>query len=224
VPDIYDIDYENAGVNLTPTGKRNPVRLAFLKVLLSPVVYLRGIIFDDFIKGQIRSEYTQGTNYNKGDKVNYKSEGVWECTQSHTSILTTIDKTKFINLQKYKQPVLERLQYNDSKIILTKILNDWFSYCAVPLSPIVLIRENSIYDGFWIGSDNSNTATIAIEGECEHFIGTTYATDTDIHFTVQIDTNQFNELGDNNQNRYNTLRQVIDKYLSVGFKYIIDVV
>lgn len=223
MPDIYDIDLENAGINLTPVKKRKPIRLGYLNVLLSPFVYIKRIFFDEYIKGGAgRLEHQAGTEYLVGSIVHYRNEGVFECTVEHIAT-STLNRLYFTKILDYKQGALERLKYCDKKIVLEAILNKWFDWCAVVGTPIVIIRENSKYNGFWIG-ENGNSSYVSIQNESKQFIGENYTSDSLVNFTVQIPNAQFNALSTIPAQREKILRQVVDKYLSAGFIYVIDVI
>jgi hypothetical protein len=222
VPDIYDIDFKDAGANLTPVKKRKPIRLGFLYSLLEPLIYLRTNLFDDFIKGANRPEHTAGVEYLVGQKVNYRTQGVYECIVEHIAT-ANLNTLYFKKIQDSKFGVNQRLNISDRKIVLEAYLNRILSYSAVVGSPIVIIRENSKYNGFWIGV-NGNTSYIGTQFNCNQYIGTDYSGDTIINFTVQIDVAQYNALSPIAGQREKILRSLIDPYLSAGFVYAIDVV
>jgi hypothetical protein len=66
---IYDIDYAKFAAQMLPPDKRFTRSVAWVKILLSPLQYLRDLYFGSFRTGSTAPQWVNTSPYNKYDQV-----------------------------------------------------------------------------------------------------------------------------------------------------------
>lgn len=120
---LYDINFDNKGVELLPPDKTDAGMIAWIKSLLAPVEYMRTKVLIDYKKGADYDEWTAGT-YAKGDIVTYKKAIYESLADSNTD---TPPSSKWRLYQTVFIGADDRVKYNGQKLVLEYALNQYYS-------------------------------------------------------------------------------------------------
>lgn len=178
-PTIYNLDYQQAGNLLSPPDKRQPVYLAFLNACLSPLQWLRDLIFNDYANGSSAALYSSAVTYSYGNRVVWTDFGVWEYISSAPGSAApgSIDANGdayWYQVLKNFQGLRLRARVNSQKLLLEHALNDFFKlYGSVFVQPTGTC--NAIPNtGFTGTATGTNTYTITLSAVSSYQTGQVY--------------------------------------------------
>jgi len=120
---IYLINFYNKIIELLPPDKRQAIMISWMKVIGSPIEYMRNKLFNDYKTGAIYDEWTAGT-YSVGDLVTYKKV-IYESKEDGNT--DTPPSSKWAVYQNIFIGSDDRVKYNGQKIILEYALNQYYS-------------------------------------------------------------------------------------------------
>lgn len=122
---IYDIDFDQFAVQQLPPDKRFKRQVAWVRILLSVLQYLRDIWFGSYRTGSTAPTWVNSAPYAKYDLVKYSNKIIYESLIDNNSEVPTntsawrVAQLNFIGLS-------ERILYNGQKIVLEWAMNKWF--------------------------------------------------------------------------------------------------
>lgn len=219
---IYDANYYKLAAEILPPNKRLPIYLKWAYVLVSPLNWLRNVVFNVFKAGETYAEYAAGT-YALGDRVKY-GKGYYESlidgnTDAPTEATWLLIADNFIGVD-------DRILFRSEKILFEYALNTWFNTDANPCTwsnvagaSTIYITNNSITTGwFRVGVDEQTSSYVAFERSSEPINGDGTLT-IQYAFTINIPTAVYTALGSSASIRENTVRNFADKYNTVGLFY-----
>ena len=223
---IYDYNTETVNEQLTPPQLRQPNFLAWLKVLTTPIQWLRDWFFDVYIGATTYPPYNALAAYNRGDRVFfYDNKGLYERTVTGSASGfdgPPSDLGRWFKLQDNFIGVDERVKYNAQIIVFEYALNTFFFTGAIPYK--IYIQNNAAnYTTFVMGnagpysSNMANTAqwTTANMGNAPTFTPVT------ANFTIFVPNSVLSTLGLTAQDQENAIREFADKYKLAGTTYLV---
>ena len=190
---IYTQTYSLIWKLLSPPSKRAVIWLAWGKSLLSPMQWLRDLIFDDYADGSAAADWVSADPYSYGDRVRYLNSSVYELITEAgiTGITTTpdVDTTNWIKVLDIWIGARERAVYNSQKLLLEYVLNKYFRVAANPAPQIYIDNNQNINTNFWLsnGDADSLTSFMAKTSQRQMFyLGTGYSTYNPNSFTIFV--------------------------------------
>jgi hypothetical protein len=223
---IYDANYYKQAAEALPPNKRLPIYLKWVYTLVSPMNWLRNVVFNVFKAGETYAEYAAGT-YALGDRVKY-GKGYYESlTDSNTDAPT---QATWLLIADNFIGVDDRILFRSEKILFEYALNTWFNTDANPCTwsnaagaSTIYITNNSIATGFFRVGTNQDLSSNVGFGEVSEPIGNDGGSLTiQYAFTINIPTAVYTALGADASIREQTVRNFADKYNTVGLFYNIQ--
>jgi hypothetical protein len=215
---LYDVGYSNFGNQTLPPDKRFPKMIAWVSSLLTPMQYLRDLLFDSYKLGNTSVQYAPGT-YNKGDRVKYNKAIYESLVASNTAAPS--DLTKWVKVQDNYVGLDKRIQYNGQKLVLEFALNEWFSTVFRQpnlVSDIFISLAVQHLPVFRSGPIEDVSSTVAPDRSSE-FVMNDYQFGARSNFTINIPLSVYNALDPIAGNRDGIVRNFVDKYIPAGILY-----
>ena len=223
---IYDANYYKQAAEALPPNKRMAKYLTWVFSLISPMQWLRYVVFDVFKTGTTYAEYTAGT-YAAGNRVKYGRSYYESLIDGNTDAPTTANwllvADNFIGVD-------DRILFRSEKILFEYALNTWFNTDANPCTwsnvagaSTIYITNNAITTGFFRVGTTQDLSTYIGFTEVGEPIGNDGAAVTiQYAFTINIPTAVYTALGADPSIREQTVRNFADKYNTVGLFYNIQ--
>jgi hypothetical protein len=221
MPTLYDIDFSKAAVQLLPPDKRFNVMIAFARVILTPIQYLRDLWFGTWRTGDFSPQYTNSTPYPKYYRVQYQKI-VYESLINNNSSLPTV-VTAWAVVQPNFIGMSERILFNGQVLVLTYALNKWFGTTfrqpnaisdiyintnAAPLSPFrtatIEAISSVVYQTYSLDYIYNNPSFVAA-----------------INFTIYCPVAVYNALDTTLINNNKIFRAFVDRYVPAGITYTV---
>lgn len=219
---FYDFDTNIVGPQLMPPELRKSKHLAWIRVILSPVQYLRDLFFNLFIGGQVYPIYGAFTPYNRGDRVTNYDKAVYECLINGTvsGLSGPSGDPAWMKVVELFIGVDERVLYSSQIIVLEYALNKYF--LVQPADPQIYISNNTTSTiVFVMGNSGTYSSNLANDSN----FSTSWMSNSPSFsaplppFTVYVPSALFATLGLNVQDQENTVRQFVDRYRLGGITY-----
>lgn len=220
---IYDANYYKQAAEALPPNKRLPIYLKWMYALVSPMNWLRNVVFNVFKAGETYSEYAAGT-YALGDRVKY-GKGYYESlidsnTDAPTEATWLLIADNFIGVD-------DRILFRSEKILFEYALNTWFNTDANPCTwsnvaaaSTIYISNNVIETGFFrVGTSQDLSSYVGFNNSSEPIGNDGGVVTIQYAFTINVSTAVYNALGSTASIRENTVRNFADKYNTVGLFY-----
>lgn len=196
---------------MLPSTLRQIKHLAWGKVLLKPLQYLRDLIFEDYANGATCGAYSNGTAYLVGDRVKYIDRAVYECVVSTLGNLPT-DTYYWKKVNNNFIGVRERIRYNSQKTIFEYSINKWFQTTGIYVSNTG-VQSNS----FVMGNTGPYSSTLYnISRNATNVLTNGYIVPSANDFTIYVPSAFYNGLGNSKEN---IIRSFADKYVLAGITY-----
>jgi hypothetical protein len=218
---IYDIDYSKYAVQMLPPDKRFTKQVAWVKILLSPIQYLRDLFFGSYRTGSTVSIWVNSSPYSKYAQVIY-NKIVYESLINNNSDLPTVT-TSWRVVQPNFIGLSERILYNGSKVVLEYALNKWFGTVFRQPNNVsdIYITNNSIsISPFRVGGLESISSTVNNLTSSE-FIMQSYTLTVTANFTIHCPVAVYNALDTGMINNEKIFRAFVDRYIPAGVTYSI---
>lgn len=223
----YDVNYYNQILQVMPPNKRTAAHLYWLFAILSPLVWLRDVVYNVFKKGQIYSDYVAGT-YAKGDRVRYQ-RGVYESRiDGNTDNPLVADSwyklaDNFIGMD-------ERVRFSSARIVYEYALNKWFStdslpciWSEIPGNSTIYITNNTVVTGFFrVAYSADSSSSVGFDASSEPIPYSPSIVTGGPNYTINIPTAVYTSLGSDVYIREATVRNFADKLNPIGLNYDIQ--
>lgn len=148
---IYNVNYSQLGMMLTPPLLRTPAMNAWTTSLLSPN-QSDNQLFTEYLTGSTYPYFSASTTYVSGDTVIYTDDSVYENLTGSTGILPT-DLNTWLKVNPSYIGAEERVMYNSQKIVLEWALNRQYQILPNPSDPTVWSGANHT-NQIYIGTNN----------------------------------------------------------------------
>jgi len=215
---IYDVDYNRQGVELLPPDKRFPKQIAWIYALLTPLQWLRDLIFTSYRTGSTAPAYAPGT-YAKYQQVIFKQAVYVSLIDSNTA--SPIDTASWLKIQDNFLGAEQRVLYDGQKIVLEYALNQWFgTYFRQPpnVSDIYLTMHPKPPSVFVIGGDETNSSKVYSNKSSEYVVDS-YAFTPYYNMTINVPIAVWTALDTVVANRDKFVRSFADQYVVAGIIY-----
>lgn len=220
MPNIYDIDYDQAAVDLLSPDKRSEENIAILSAQLKAIQWSRDNILGTIKQGSTAPAYSAGP-YPIYYQVTY-NKAVYESKIAANMDLPTVEASwrliapNFIGLD-------ERIKYNGQKITLEWALNKEFGgVFRQPVtamnSDIYIVNVGAELAGFRIGQTEAGTDVSSIgQTTSSDSIGGTYPWVNVTNFTIMFLASLYSATNEQ------AVRNFVNKYIPTSLKYTITV-
>lgn len=216
---IYNVDFNDVWLKLTPRKLRRDKILAYGDVLEKPLQYLRNLIFDDYKLGSVYDDYSALSAYTAGDRVIYTNRGVYEAKESVSGVTPTT-ATGWTKVIDNYIGLDERVLYNSRKILFEHALNRNFQCTG-----IIISNSATTASGFIVGETPAYSSTISKSSvpSAAAYIGQSFGGINNISYTIYVPTLVFTGLSSSNDTeRVNIVRDFANKYNLAGRVYSVS--
>lgn len=188
MPNNYSLNFAGFWSNMLPPNKRLTKYLAWGRVLLTPLQWLRDRLFNDYKNGTTYTDYNAGTGYVVGDFFKWTDKGIYFCFANAPIGTTPLDTNYFYKTQDSFVGITERMSYNSQKLVFEYALNKWFGQTFVnpPSTNPIYITNNTIdMNSFLVGSLDTDTAYAVLNDvDARQFVGSGYSSNNQYAFTI----------------------------------------
>ena len=224
---IYDLDPDYVSEKLVPPELRGPIRLAWLRVLLSALKAKHQNIFgstNSFSSGLVTDWYDSTTAYSVGDNVRV---GIarYECTQAGTGFFPPSNRDYWVKIASDFVGTDARKNFYAGKMSLEYLLNLYLqpaSYWTTSGPPIYIATLGSANATLMMGN---NVAPFNNWMPNNSVFEQNYMANFSIYYTgfvnfhVFVPTAVYNALASTNLDRTNICRSVVDRFNTAGMTY-----
>lgn len=157
---FFDITFNDQAPELLPPDKRVNPNVGILQALLSPLQYIRDLLFGSYANGSTAPSYSPGT-YNYMDQVVYGKQVYLSLKASNTDAPTVA--TSWLLIQKNFLGANQRVLFSGANLILTNALNQNFggTFRQPPLvSDIYINNLSASVVGFIVGNTEPHSSTV----------------------------------------------------------------
>lgn len=220
---LFDIDFNKMGNALLPPDKRMPFQKAWVKVILSPLQWLRDTLFGDYKTGATYPPYSALTVYAKYERVIFRYS-VYESLAEMNGGNDPLDTNYWMLTQENFIGVDERIKYNGHALELTNALNKYFgtTFRQPPnVSDIYLHANSRPLSVFIVGGSNANSSVVYRNRSAE-FIINDYTFAGFVNLTINVPLAVYNALDTDPANREQIIRNFADRYIAAGIKYEVN--
>lgn len=180
----YDFDIKKASVEHLPPDKRSANNKSLLWSLLTPLQWIRDLIFGSYFNGATAPAYTAGT-YAYLAQVLYNRQVFMSLIDGNTDAPTT---SNWMLIQDNFIGVKERILYNASKLILEFALNKQYGtdFRQPPsTSDIYITNLSAVADGFLVGDTEAHSSSVG-QTTSSDAIGSNWTFIYLTHFQINI--------------------------------------
>lgn len=217
--DIFDISFNQQAGELLPPDKRDPSILSPVKALLSPLQWIRDLIFGSYRNGSTAPTWSAGF-YNQFDQVIYQKVVYESLVANNTATPdVTQDTIYWRKIQNNFVGLNERILYNCQKITFEYALNKWFGtvFRQPPnTSDIYLTTSPPQIKGFIVGG---TAPSVVYRDRSYEFISNAYFPPITITLTINIPVAVYTALAATAAERENIVRSFANKYNAYGIFY-----
>lgn len=218
MPTIYDIDFSKFAPQMLPPDKRFTRSVAWVKILLSPLQYLRDLWFGSYRTGSTAPAYAAGT-YAKYAQVRY-NKIVYESLKSGNTDLPTVTASWKVVQQNFIG-LSERILYTGQKLTLEYAMNTWFGTTfrqPTNVSDIYITNNTLAIPVFRVAGDEDSSSVVFNETSSE-FVINDYNFAVQFNFTINCPVAVYNALDTVAANREKIFRAFVDQYVPAGLTY-----
>ena len=219
---IYDIDFSRLAPQMLPPDKRFTRIVAWVKILLSPLQYLRDIWFGSYRTGSDATAWVNSNPYPKYALVKYSNKIIYESLVDNNTALPTdvnywrVAQLNFIGLS-------ERILYNGQKLVLEYALNKWFgtTFRQPPTQSDIYILNNTIsVQSFRVGLTEQDSSLVGLNGSSE-YVKLVEAFSVTTNFSINCPVAVYEALDPTLLNNEKIFRAFVDLYVPAGVTYSI---
>lgn len=220
---IYNFDTELFGKQFLPPLNRFTRHISWIKTLLTPIQYLRDLLFDDYADGSSASDFNVLTTYTVGNKVKYTDKAIYELYTLATAGTLPTDTDYWRKIQDSFIGVRDRSRYNAQTVVYEKALNTWFgtTWSITPGASDIYITNNLVdSSSFFAGINNIDSSYVAIDdSESLDYVGLGTSLFTTYAFTIHLPTAVYTALGSSVEERDAQVMSFADKIKLSGTLY-----
>lgn len=219
---IYDIDFSKYAVQMLPPDKRFTRQVAWVRILLSCLQYLRDLWFGSYRTGSTAPTWVNSAPYAKYALVKYSNKIIYESLINNNSDVPTntaswrVAQQNFIGLS-------ERILYNGQKLVLEYAMNKWFgtTFRQPNNQSDIYISNNTIaIPSFRVGANEAGSTVVSTQSSSE-FVGIDSNFTVASNFTIYCPVAVYNALDTTLINNDKIFRAFVDKYVPAGVTYTI---
>jgi hypothetical protein len=223
MPTIYDIDFSKVAPQMLPPDKRFTKTVTWVKILLSPLQYLRDIWFGSYRTGSNAAAWVNSTPYAKYALVKYSNKIIYESLVNNNTALPTdvnywrVAQLNFIGLS-------ERILYNGQKLVLEYALNKWFgtTFRQPQDQSDIYISNNTIsVPSFRVGVLEQDSSIVGVSSSTE-YVGTVETFNVSTNFAINCPLAVYEALDPTLINNEKIFRAFVDLYIPAGVTYSIQ--
>lgn len=218
MPTIYDINFNTLAVQVIPPDKRYSRMVAWVRMLLSPLQYLRDLWFGSYRSGSTAGAWAAGT-YAKYAQVKYNKAVYESLVNNNTSVPTTVANWKVV--QNNFIGLSERILYSGQKLVLEYALNKWFgtTFRQPPSQSDIYITNNPIGVAFFRSANVEDiSSSVSNSGSSEYVINN-YSFNVQFNFTIHVPVAVYNALDTTGLNNEKIFKSFAGQYIPAGLTY-----
>lgn len=216
---IYDIDFGKFSGQMMPPDKRFVRIVAWVKILTSPLQYLRDIFFGSYRTGSTAPQWVNTSPYSKYDQVKYNKIVYESLVDNNTDVPTTIATWRVIQINFIG--MFERILYNGQALVLEYAMNKWFGtvFRQPPNQSDIYVANNSVpISVFRCGGIEQISSVVYLDRSTE-FVVNQFSFAVPYNFTIYCPTSVYNALDPSLINNEKIFRAFVDKYVPAGITY-----
>jgi hypothetical protein len=221
---IYDVDFEAVTLSVYPTHKRKDNLLNRAYSLFGSMNYL-STIFSYYRNGATCGGYSSLTTYTYGDMVVFQRAVYFrnEITSGYASGINPSNNSYWIKVLDDFIGVSEKIYFGPQKIVLEYALNRIFqtSFRQPPLvSDIYIVNNDTTYNFFDIGIDDTDCATIPIvDTDADYYITFDDGDPSIKDFTVFVPNAVLSALASSPTDQVSIISSVVNRYRLAGYLF-----
>jgi hypothetical protein len=215
---IYDIDFSKFAPQMLPPDKRYTRSVAWVKLLLSPLQYLRDLYFGSYRTGSTAIVYALGT-YAKYARVRY-NKIVYESLKAGNTDLPTVTASWKIVQQNFIG-LSERVLYTGQKLTLEYGMNKWFgtTFRQPNNQSDIYITNNTLAIPVFRVARIESSSSVVFNDYSSELVINDYSFAVQFNFTINCPVAVYNALDAVAANREKIFRSFVDKYVPAGITY-----
>lgn len=216
---IYDIDFSKFAGQMLPPDKRFTRSVAWVKILLSPLQYLRDLYFGSFRTGSTAPQWVNTSPYPKYAQVKYNKIVYESLVANNSDVPTTVATWRVVQFNFIGMS--ERILYTGNKLILEYAMNKWFGtvFRQPPNASDIYITTNGVpIPVFRSTGVESGSSVVYANGSVEYVINQ-YTFAVQFNFTINCPVAVFNALDPTLVNNEKIFRAFVDRYVPAGITY-----
>lgn len=216
---IYDIDFSKFAGQMLPPDKRFTRSVAWVKILLSPLQYLRDLYFGSFRTGSTAPQWVNTSPYPKYAQVKYNKIVYESLVANNSDVPTTVATWRVVQFNFIGMS--ERILYNGNKLILEYAMNKWFGtvFRQPPNASDIYISNNAVpIPVFRSGGVEQISSVVYMNGSPE-FIINQFTFTIPFNFTINCPVAVYNALDPTLVNNEKIFRAFVDRYVPAGITY-----
>lgn len=219
---IFDVDYNKIGPQLLPPDKRYSRMVAWVKVLLSPLQWVRDLWMGSYRTGSTANPWLNSSTYAKYDRVVYKQK-VYESLKNGNTDNPTVQASWMVVQQNFIG-VFERVLYNGNKLIFEYAINKYFGtvFRQPPnTSDIYTTVNQKMASVFKVGASENNSTKVSALTSSE-FVVNAYNFNSFFNMVIHVPLSLFNSLDPSSANAEKIIRNYANQYIIAGITYTVQ--
>jgi len=221
---IFDFNTDLFANNMMPPLKRIGRYLAWMKVLLKPLQFIRDALFGTYRDGNSAADWNVLSSYSVGNQVKYIDKAIYQCWIASTAGILPTNTDYWVKVQDKFVGIVPRSKYNSQRLLLEWVLNEWFGTTFVnsPSSSDIYISTNSngIAD-FIVGlTETESSSAVYANGDAISYVQAQNPTfSAEYNFRIYVPVADWTALASTPTDRDNMIRAIADLYVLAGIKY-----
>jgi len=223
---IFDFNTDLFAANMMPPLKRIGRYLAWAKVLLKPLQFIRDALFGTYRDGNAAANWSNATNYSVGNQVKYIDKAIYQCWVASTAGILPTNTDYWVKVQDKFVGIVPRSKYNSQTLLLEWVLNEWFGTTfvnSVGSSDIYISSVSNTNQDFIVGvTESQSSSAVYQNGDADSFVQAQNPTFSgQLNFRIFIPVAVWTALASTDDDRDNTVRDIADLYFLAGIQYTI---
>jgi hypothetical protein len=215
---IFSVTFDNVWKQLTPPALRQPLQLAWGKVLVKPVQYLRDLVLDDYANGSPYAKYDNTSSYTVDNRVIYIDRAVYQCYSATTPGINPFNSGHWTKINDCFIGARERVLYNSQKKLFEYTLNKWFQCSGIYIETLAATTPV-----FLMGNTGPNSSVMTNSGAyATNYMLNSYNGNVQSDYMIWVPLSAYTPLGSTNTERENTIRSFADRYNLAGMIYSVS--
>lgn len=229
-PNIYNQNFGKIWSDNLPPDYNLPKFKAWGAWLLTPLQWLRDLIYGDYSNGFTGNDWVTGTNYIYGDRVRYTDNRVYELTNiaglTPSTVAPDLDPANWFKVLDTWIGLRERAKYNSQKIMMEYILNKFFRVPISPAPQIYISRLTVNISVLWMAQDSTESTCWMAQDSLYSTCWMPQVPDQlqQYCFTVYVPAGIYAQIGalipsGSSSTAEDVIRSIVDRYLRAGKVY-----
>ena len=216
---IYDINFSTFAAQLLPPDKRFTRTVAWVKILLSPLQYLRDLWFGTYRTGSTAPQWVNTSPYNKYAQVKYNKIIYESLVANNSDVPTTVATWKVV--QQNFIGLSERIYYSGQKLVLEYAMNKWFGtvFRQPPNQSDIYIGSNATAVAVFRSANTEDFSSVVFSDVSSEYVINDYTFAVAFNFTIYCPVAVYNALDPTLINNEKIFRAFVDKYVPAGVTY-----